>query len=231
MKKWTFGYGLLLLAVAAAAVFGIVKRGSYTDITNQGQFMDQLYVAELPGKLAANECRQLKRALPGPYILCVEAQGDMEYTGYPGSQKVRVRKVWKGEGIQEGQEIALFADSWALVLREEPASAELGFTNKMKAGREYLVFAVQKAVDADTGCSAYRLYKEGVILPIFCYGPCVDKIVPTNGEHTYVPYKEVKGNEFFAADKKGLRAWKTLKSYLLEQYPANILQSPQKPAR
>ena len=43
-------------------------------------------------------------------------------------------------------------------------------------------------------------------------------IYPVSGESTYVPYKEVSDNEFFAVDTEGLDAFLELKNFLLEKY-------------
>lgn len=43
-------------------------------------------------------------------------------------------------------------------------------------------------------------------------------ISPVSGESTYVPYKEVSDNEFFAVDTEGLDAFLELKNFLLEKY-------------
>ena len=40
--------GITALVVVGAGVFGVINRQTYTDITNEKNFMEKLQVAELP---------------------------------------------------------------------------------------------------------------------------------------------------------------------------------------
>lgn len=53
----------------------------------------------------------------------------------------------------------------------------------------------------------------------FSYEEPDDNIIyPVSGDSTYVPYKAVSGNEFFAVDSEGLEAFRELKEFLLQMY-------------
>lgn len=64
-----------------------------------------------------------------------------------------------------------------------------------------------------------RLQKNQFIAPIFNYEEPDDNIIyPVSGDSTYIPYKAVSGNEFFAVDSEGLEAFRELKEFLLQIY-------------
>lgn len=44
-------------------------------------------------------------------------------------------------------------------------------------------------------------------------------IVPVGEGPTYVPYDQVKDNEFFAGDEEGFAVWTELKQKVLSAYP------------
>jgi hypothetical protein len=65
----------------------------------------------------------------------------------------------------------------------------------------------------------YRLYDETRTTPVFCYETIENVIIPTReGESTYVPYEQVRDNEFFANDKETLDAWDGLKGMMIRRY-------------
>mgnify|MGYP007025194961 FL=1 len=65
----------------------------------------------------------------------------------------------------------------------------------------------------------YDVYAESLFRPVFCYEDIENKIVPVGEENTYVPYKDVKENEFFCTSEEGMKAWQDLKKNMLDRYP------------
>lgn len=182
--------------------------------------MEQLQVAEIPGDMAVRECSELQTVLPGcPVVLCVEALEDVEYLFLAGRQKVCIRKVYAGDSIEEGQEIYVTSPSWLLSMDIEPHSVELGFVNTMKTGDDYLIFLTDTVEDFYSSIPVYMLYEGSIITPVFSYEERQNTILETGNENTYVLYKEVKENEFFTTDQKGLAAWLELKNAMLNLYP------------
>lgn len=205
--------------ILAAAALGIVKKQSYTNLTEQGSYMEQLQVAEIPEKLAIRSCSEMALELPdAPIILRVRAEAEIEHLFQTGRQKVYIQEIYKGEGVKEGEEVYLFSDHWRLSLTGEPDSVERGFVNVMEVGTEYLVFITGQVQGLDVAAPAFKLYDDFLIAPIFCYEDRDNVIVPTGKETTYVSYKDVRNNEFFAETEEALQAWEELKEKMISAY-------------
>lgn len=203
-----------------AAVFGLVKRQTYTDICSEENYLDSLYVAESVSPLTENSCNDLEQQLPDvPYILRVCPTDEFENLFATSRQKVRVEEIYSGTGLQKGDEIYLTSSQWRIVIELQPSALECSFVNVMKEGKEYLVFVTENVRTDSDGLPVYRLYSNSMITPVFCYENVENVIVPVGEGPTYVPYSQVKDNEFFSADKEGLAAWNSLKQKMLSAYP------------
>lgn len=134
-------------------------------------------------------------------------------------QKVRVEEVYAGNGLQKGDEIYLTSSQWRIVVELQPSALECSFVNIMKEGKEYLVFVTEKVRTDSETLPVYRLYSNSMITPVFCYEDMENVIIPVGEGPTYVPYSQVKDNEFFSADEEGLEAWNSLKQKMLAAYP------------
>lgn len=210
---------LTVCAIGAAAVLGLTKRHSYTDVVNEKSFMEQMVVAELSEEMATNICEELENILPSaPIILRVAPIGDVEYFFKAGRQKVVIQEVYKGMENDVEQQIYLTFSSWSVVLTEEYDSVQCGFVNVMKEGNEYLVFLSDKFEGLD-GISVYPLYGETSVAPMFCYNYMQDVVISIEDGPTYVPYSLVKNNEFFATSNKALLSLEFLKTKMIEMYP------------
>jgi len=202
-------------------VFGIVKRQTYTNITDSENYLWQLQVAELSEELTERACAVMERELPvAPLILRVEVTGEIENTGREIRQRAVVRQIYAGSGPAEGEEIYIFSDHWHLSFSGGISTVERGFVNIMEVGGEYLVFAEDVAEIWGIELPSVKVYDDFLIAPVFSYEehPCV--IMPVSGGSTYVDYRDVKDNEFFMVSEAGLQAMKELKDRLLQMYPA-----------
>lgn len=209
-----------LIIITVAAVFGYTNRQSYTDLSKEENYLGRLHVALIGESLATKACQELSQVLPtSPYILRVIVDGDIEHLFGVSRQKVCVQAVYAGTGVSIGQEIYIFADRWRLSFAGTPTSIERGFVNLMKSGHEYLVFASQLVDIESDSLPVYRLCDDTFITPVFCYDNFSNKIVTPMGPSTYVPYADVKENEFFAASEGALRVWDSLKADMLSAYP------------
>lgn len=174
--------------ILAAAALEIVKKQSHTNLTGQESYMEQLQVAGI------------------------------EHLFQAGRQKVYIQEIYKGEGVKEREEVYLFSDHWRLSLTGEPDSVERGFVNVMEVGTEYLVFITGQVQGLDVAAPAFKLYDDFLIAPVFCYEDRDNVIVPTGKETTYVSYKDVRNNEFFAETEEALQVWEELKEKMISAY-------------
>lgn len=135
MKK-RMVYGVTFGVILAAAIFGMIKRRSYTDITKEDTYLEQIQVAVIPEKIAVTACEEMEKSLiEVPIIAQVEVIGNIEHLFSVSQQRVKIRKIYKGKGLQAGDEIYVHSDHWCMSLSEEPKSIERGFVNILKEKR------------------------------------------------------------------------------------------------
>ena len=212
----------LLLPMAAltvaAAVYGGYTRSTLTDYTSGENWKDNFVVAGLLDSFGIEFCEQMKEYLPRvPYILRVEVLEDLEVLFGAAQQKVAVKQVYAGEGLEVGQEIYLSRSGWGISF-VQPYSIERQYVNIMEVGREYLVF-LSDPLDKLTGdLPVFSLFGDTIIAPAFCCDEIENTIAPIEGDTLYVAYDQVKENEFFGADQAALDAWAQTKQKLLEMY-------------
>lgn len=210
----------ILLAVVT---FGIVKKLTYTDLARQENYLAQLQVAELTEGIAEQECSVMSQSLPdSAIILRVEVTGEIEHLFQVDRQRAVIQEVYTGNGLEAGEEIYVFSRHWQLVIDGNPNAIERGFVNIMEVGTEYLIFAEAVSEDMETGMVSIKLYDDFYITPVFCYDDRQNKIMPISGDTTYVSYKDVMHNEFFATSEETLQIMETLKSQMLSLFPRNI---------
>ena len=86
-------------------------------------------------------------------------------------------------------------------------TAEMGFVNLLKMDIEYLSFTSDKVNLLDKSLLVYWIYDE---TPIFSYEEIENSIAPIGEENAYVPYTEVKENEFSSTSEEGMKVWEWL---------------------
>lgn len=209
---------LTVLVVLGLGVFGAVYRTSYTDIAAQPDYLSLLQVAEMPESVVQTACTGLRETLPSmPFVLRVSAVDVIEYMFSIGRQKVKVEEIYNGSGIEIGDEIYLISSSWSL---SEVKYVECGFVNIMKPGNEYLVFISEKVDALKEETPVYRIYDRFFISPLFCYSDDFSRVVISVVDVlTYVPYKELQENEFFATTEETMQTIYALKEEMLSMYP------------
>ena len=211
--------GLTILVIAGAAIFGMSKRGSYTDIQSDPAGMNSLQVAELPEALTENIEDIVSILEECPVILQVKVLSERDYLFYSAAQDVVIEKIYTGDGkLEVNQEIKLTSGKWLLSVNIEPASLECGYVNVMQPGKSYLVFLSGSIESMDKNEIVYSLYDELVIAPVFALESHENKAISVSGDTTYVSYLEVKDNEFFSDSQKGMENLEAKKEKLFEKY-------------
>ncbi len=154
-----------------------------------------------------------------PFVLCVTPESELEYFFSGSRQQVAVEKVFCGFGLTEGDKIYL-AFRTDIDVGEYGTSVECGFVNFMEPGKNYLVFISEKIdVLKEEEYPVYRISDQFVFQPVFCYNNDFSKVVVPVEIPTYVPYTEVKNNEFFATSEESMKKWYNFKSIILATYP------------
>ncbi len=211
---------IVLVFILFLGIYGAKYRSTYTDITQEEDFWDDMYIAECAGfegilrRMEGN----LKNAT---HILRITPVSDMWYEHGNGHQIIKILQVFQGEDLQVGQEIIVtnpITNRLSLYNKREQTIEQL-FVNKLVIGKEYLLFcagSVQMPESPET--TVYLLSKDG-ISQVFCYDDVENVILPVDPNYTYVPYASVKNNEFFAADQETLDIWEEIKQAAIAQYP------------
>ena len=89
--------------VMAAVMFGITKKQTYTDLVEQGNYLEQLQIAELTENIAENQCVAMQQRLSdAAIILRVEVIGEIEHLFQVDRQKVVIQEVYVGNGLERG---------------------------------------------------------------------------------------------------------------------------------
>lgn len=214
--------GALIVTMAAflfAACYGIYEKRTYTDVTRDTSYLETVYVAEIPENFALSCCEELEKILPeAPIVIKVSPVGELEHLARTSRQRVRVQAVLQGEGVWVDEEIYLTKTTWNLYPSYMGFAMDRGFVNLMEIGEEYLVFVGEQADGLGEKTPVYELFGETVIAPVFSYRTHENKIIGTDGVSTYVPYREVAGNEFFAVSQMAMDAFLSLKREMMKRY-------------
>jgi hypothetical protein len=215
--KYRLLTGFTVLLICGFGIFGRIKLATYTDITSDPSFVNEFSVAEIPTSIAITDCQALKEILPeAPIILKVTPIGTPEFFFQGWQQKVHIEQIFSGKGLKSDSDIYIFADSWNSYVVEK--QMDLSFVNFMKDGEEYLIFSSGSIGYTKEGIEVFQLQKNQFIAPVFAYKNHNNAIYPVSGESTYVPYKAVSGNEFFAVDSEGLDAFLEIKDFFIQMY-------------
>lgn len=188
-----------------------------------------LRVAEFPEALVPTMAEQALKELPeSPIIIRATAMAEKDYLFSLNLQKVSVQQVYRGEGIEPGDEVQIALNTKFTINAQtiegmvaDEKIAELHFVNEMEEGKDYLIFLGKKIdpLDKREQQAIYRVV-ESVITPVFGYEERENKIVDVSKSiSTYIDYELVKDNEFFVTSQKTLDGFMELKKQLLAQFP------------
>lgn len=209
---------LVAAALFIAIIIGIIYRQSYTNITAQPNPLENFSVALWDVNIGPPDFIDLLRdELPeSNFIIRVKSLGQIEYLFKAKKQLVEVLEVYKGDEIEVGDVIwvaggPLFFDGM---------TANMGFVNVMEPNQEYLIFLEEKLESMNKKEVVYGV-PGFIISPIFSYNDYDHELLSVSEGNRYVPYKEVKNNEFFVSSEEALQALMNLKHDLLQLYPRN----------
>ena len=170
----------------------------------------------------------LKELPESPIIIRATAMAEKDYLFSLNLQKVSVQQVYRGEGIEPGDEVQIALNTKFTINAQtiegmvaDEKIAELHFVNEMEEGKDYLIF-LEKKIDPLDKREQQAIYRvvESVITPVFGYEERENKIVDVSKSiSTCIDYELVKDNEFFVTSQKTLDGFMELKKQLLAQFP------------
>lgn len=218
-----------MVITAGIAIWGLCQKQTYTNLLSQPEALNMLRVAEFPEALVPTMAEQALKELPeSPIIIRATAMAEKDYLFSLNLQKVSVQQVYRGEGIEPGDEVQIALNTKFTINAQtiegmvaDEKIAELHFVNEMEEGKDYLIFWEKKIdpLDKREQQAIYRVV-ESVITPVFGYEERENKIVDVSKSiSTYIDYELVKDNEFFVTSQKTLDGFMELKKQLLAQFP------------
>lgn len=218
-----------MVITAGIAIWGLCQKQTYTNLLSQPEALNMLRVAEFPEALVPTMAEQALKELPeSPIIIRATAMAEKDYLFSLNLQKVSVQQVYRGEGIEPGDEVQIALNTKFTINAQtiegmvaDEKIAELHFVNEMEEGKDYLIF-LEKKIDPLDKREQQAIYRvvESVITPVFGYEERENKIVDVSKSiSTYINYELVKDNEFFVTSQKTLDGFMELKKQLLAQFP------------
>lgn len=218
-----------MVITAGIAIWGLCQKQTYTNLLSQPEALNMLRVAEFPEALVPTMAEQALKELPeSPIIIRATAMAEKDYLFSLNLQKVSVQQVYRGEGIEPGDEVQIALNTKFTINAQtiegmvaDEKIAELHFVNEMEEGKDYLIF-LEKKIDPLDKRKQQAIYRvvESVITPVFGYEERENKIVDVSKSiSTYIDYELVKDNEFFITSQKTLDEFMELKKQLLAQFP------------
>ena len=218
-----------MVITAGIAIWGLCQKQTYTNLLSQPEALNMLRVAEFPEALVPTMAEQALKELPeSPIIIRATAMAEKDYLFSLNLQKVSVQQVYRGEGIEPGDEVQIALNTKFTINAQtiegmvaDEKIAELHFVNEMEEGKDYLIF-LEKKIDPLDKREQQAIYRvvESVITPVFGYEERENKIVDVSKSiSTYIDYELVKDNEFFVTSQKTLDEFMELKKQLLAQFP------------
>lgn len=218
-----------MVITAGIAIWGLCQKQTYTNLLSQPEALNMLRVAEFPEALVPTMAEQALKELPeSPIIIRATAMAEKDYLFSLNLQKVSVQQVYRGEGIEPGDEVQIALNTKFTINAQtiegmvaDERIAELHFVNEMEEGKDYLIF-LEKKIDPLDKREQQAIYRvvESVITPVFGYEERENKIVDVSESiSTYIDYELVKDNEFFVTSQKTLDGFMELKKQLLAQFP------------
>ena len=218
-----------MVITAGIAIWGLCQKQTYTNLLSQPEALNMLRVAEFPEALVPTMAEQALKELPeSPIIIRATAMAEKDYLFSLNLQKVSVQQVYRGEGIEPGDEVQIALNTKFTINAQtiegmvaDEKIAELHFVNEMEEGKDYLIF-LEKKIDPLDKRKQQAIYRvvESVITPVFGYEERENKIVDVSKSiSTYIDYELVKDNEFFVTSQKTLDEFMELKKQLLAQFP------------
>lgn len=199
---------------------GIYSKLLYKDFNKEKEPLNNFSVGLMTNGLVKAGISVMKNELEeSNIILAVECKEKAIFQYSCATQKVEVKKVFKGNDINVGSEIELctvtsvFMDK-DMYVAGKPC-ANLDFVNEMREGKRYLVFLDQKVKNSNIYIKPDQFF----IKPVFCYeqiknSPC--KAV--SKDQCSARYEDVASNEFFITSQKGIDTMEKYKTYLINKY-------------
>lgn len=206
-----------ILAFAAAGLYGISKRGTYTNINElerpRESFNVAVFLNERIDNLSSPETWEQNLMQTAESVVRIEVLESSEFLFKISKQKVLVKEVLYGKTELEGLEITLVPKG-GRIYGDTYKTINMGYCNEMEVGKDYLVYITERIDTIDKSENAYYILKQDVYA-VFAYEPRESQPLETSGD---VPYSKVSEYEYFAQSQEGLDTLLNLRKYVMKKW-------------
>lgn len=213
-----------ICSMVVLIIIGLVTKSNYKDFNEKENAVDDFVVGILPDDLADVQIEKMNNELDEcRIIVAAECVEEALFRFGCITERVRVKQVFAGDDIREGDVIDVGRASSCLFLEENmyvdgKPLLNIGFVRGMKKGSTYLIFLEQEKETNEK----YRLFVQPqsfFIAPIFEYGQTESKVLTSiTSDSCENVYKDIKENEFFLMSEKAIEQIYDLKNNLLARY-------------
>ena len=203
--------------------YRIVNMSLEKDFNDEKEPLDNFVVGLMDKKMVESGIEMMSENLDkSNIILAVECKEDVKFRYSCATQKVEVKKIFKGNNINIGKEIEICTVKYLFMNKnmqvEGKQCANMGFVNKMEKGKTYLVFLDKRAKNTNI----YVTQDDIFIKTIFSYENIKNnECIPISKEQYSIKYADAKNNEFFITSEKGIKAMEKYKQSLIQKYNYN----------
>ena len=213
-----------ICSIVVLIIIGLITKSNYKDFNEKEDAVDDFVVGILPDDLADVQIEKMNNELDEcRIIVAAECVEEALFRFGCITERVRVKQVFAGDDIREGDVIDVGRASSCLFLDEsmyvnEKPLLNMGFVRGMKKGSTYLIFLEQEKETNEK----YRLFVQPqnlLMAPIFEYGQTDSNVlnsITTDSYHNV--YKNIKESELFLMSEKTIEQMYNLKSDLLQRY-------------
>lgn len=199
---------------------GIYSKTLYKDFNKEKEPLNNFSVGLMTNDLVTAGVNAMKNNLEeSNIILAVECKEKSNFQYSCATQKVEVKKVFKGNDIGVGSEIEICTVTSVFMDKDMYVAGKpcvnLDFVNEMQKGKRYLVFLDGKVKNSNIYIKPDKFF----IKPVFCYEKIKNSPCKTvSKDQCSATYEEVAENEFFITSQKGIDTMENYKNYLLKKY-------------
>lgn len=216
---------ITLLMVLAATAVGLHCKSKYKDFNEEESPLDNFNVATMPKDFLEKVLDGAEEQLYAEnIILAVTCEETTFFRAGCTTEKVKIQKIFKGEGLKPEDEIEIAREGTCTFMSEEmriagKPSINMGFVNQMTEGKSYLIFLDGKLTSMD-GTEIYLQPQDMLLAPIFCYENLESyPVKPISEDSNYVEYITVKESEFFFSSQEDIDRMQKFKAEILAHYP------------
>lgn len=212
--------GVYLVAFAMLLGIGGYLKKEYKNLNVEEKPLNNFAVGVMDSDLTKRQVEIMREKLEeSPIIVAIECTGKSQFQYSCATQIGRIKKVFKGKGLKEGENIKICSVTSMFMEQEMKIDGKSGinmnFVNEMRKGKTYLAFMKEKVKNSEI----YIFSDDFIIQPLFCYeyiqnNPCS----PINKDIDMASYEEVSENEFFIISLKGINLIETYKNELIKKY-------------